>query len=167
MRYSVVWCIQKLASARGPDRERRYLKTFAHGNADPGDDLTSFWLGKSLLISPEEQMQFLLRLYQDSLPVKREAMRAVREMLVQPPGRVVNAAGEHPFGDSWPEGTVLGAKTGSATDRSGLEVRWLVGHISRGDRSWIFVGCVTGRAGLQSDAAIDLAARALHEEGVL
>jgi len=87
--------------------------------------------------------------------VKREAMRAVREMLVQPKGMVVNATGERPFGVHWPEGTVLGAKTGSASDRSGCQVRWLVGHVGRRDRSWIFVSCVIGRADLAADALVD------------
>ena len=69
----------------------------------------------------------MLRLFGNSLPVSQHAMRTVREMLVQPTGMVVNAMGEHPFGGTWPAGTVLSAKTGSGTDKSGSTVRWLVG----------------------------------------
>jgi beta-lactamase class D len=167
MCHSVVWYFQRLAEALGIEREREYLQKFAYGNADPGDDLTTFWLGGPLLISPDEQLTFLLRFYQDSLPVKRETMRMVRRMLVQPKDRVVSARGERSFGAPWPEGTVLGAKTGSATDRSGRQVRWLLGRVSRGRRSWIFVSCVIGSADLAADAAVDLAASALHEESVL
>jgi beta-lactamase class D len=87
-------------------------------------------------------------------------------MLVQPTGLVVNALGEHPFGGTWHAGTQLSAKTGSddAEDASG--VRWIVGHVQRQARSWVFVSLVTGR-NLDPFAAVDLAAQALTEASVL
>jgi beta-lactamase class D len=56
---------------------------------------------------------------------------------------------------------VVSAKTGS-----GDEIRWLVGHVERGHRSWVFVSCVVG-ADLDPLAAIDLAAKSLRAEHVL
>jgi beta-lactamase class D len=167
MRYSVVWYFQRVAERLGEARERQYLQKLRYGNADSSSSLTSFWLGGSLLVSPEEEEKFLVRLYEDALPVSRTAMSTVREILVQPQGMVVNANGEHPFAGPWTDGTILSAKTGSATDRSGRDVRWLVGHVHRGRRSWVFVSCVIGAPELPPLAAVDLAARALHEERVL
>jgi beta-lactamase class D len=161
MRYSVVWYFQRVAAALGADREREYLARLDYGNRDASSGLVTFWLGESLRISPDEQESFLLRLYEDALPVSKAAMRAVREILVQPPGVVVNASGEHPFDAPWPDGAVVSAKTGSAD-----EVRWLVGHVARQRRSWVFVSCVTG-ADLDPLAAIDLAAKSLRAAGVL
>lgn len=161
MRYSVVWYFQRLARLLGPDREREYLERFAYGNGDPTSGLTTFWLDGSLLISPDEQERFLVRLYRDDLPVSREAMRVVREILVQPAGVVVNAAGEHPFDAPWPQGTVLSAKTGGGDNE-----KWLVGHVERQRHEWVFVSCVTG-AGVDSLAAIDLAASSLRAADVL
>jgi beta-lactamase class D len=161
MRYSVVWYFQRLATKLGPDRERAYVAKFDYGNQDSSSGLTTFWLDGSMRISPDEQERFLVRLYEDALPVSKEAMRAVRELLVQPAGVVVNAMGEHPFDAPWSEGTVVSAKTGSADD-----VRWLVGHVERQKRSWVFVSCVTG-TGLDPLAAVDLAARSLRAERVL
>ena len=83
IRHSVVWYFQRVATKLGLAREREYLHKFEYGNEDPDDSLTSFWLGGSLVISPEEQERFLLRLYQDALPVSRKAVREVREMLRQ------------------------------------------------------------------------------------
>jgi beta-lactamase class D len=74
---------------------------------------------------------------------------------------VVNATGEHSFDGPWPEGAVLSAKTGSSDD-----VRWLVGHVERKRRSWVFVSCVTGK-GLDPFAAVNLAAKSLRAEHVL
>ena len=143
IRYSVVWVFQRIAQMLGPEREREYLRRLSYGNADPSSGLTTFWLGGSLLISPEEQRDFLLALWRDQLPVKPAAMRAVREMLVQPKDVVVNATGERPFPS---HGAILSAKTGSA----GL-TRWLVGQVG----ARVFVACVDGDP--DPDAAITLA----------
>ena len=61
----------------------------------------------------------------------------------------------------------MSAKTGSDTDRGGQAVRWLVGHVRRGERIWVFVSCVAGAADTPALAAVDQAAAALREEGVL
>jgi beta-lactamase class D len=129
--------------------------------------LTTFWLGGSLQITPEEQLRFLRRLYAGELPVNSAALRTVEALIVQPPNQVVNATGQHPFAAPWPAGTVVSAKTGAGTDRSGATVRWLVGHVARGDRAWIFVSCVAGGTATPTLAAIDLAASSLQQFGVL
>jgi beta-lactamase class D len=161
MRYSVVWYFQRVATMLGPERERGYLAKLGYGNQDCSSGLTTFWLDESLRISSDEQERFMVRLYEDALPVTKEAMQTVREILVQPTGLVVNATGEHPFDAPWPEGAVVSAKTGSSDD-----VRWLVGHVERRQRSWVFVSCVTG-TGLYPLAAVDLAAKSLRSTGVL
>jgi beta-lactamase class D len=164
MRDSVVWYFQRIAERLGADRERSYLKAFEYGNQDASGPLTSFWLGSSLQISPEEQLAFLLRFFEGKLPVRENAARTVREILVQPSDGIVNALGEHPFAAPWPDGTTLYAKTGRAED-AGRTVVWLVGRVARGDRGWIFVSCVIG-----SDdpmAAATLAAERLAQLKVL
>jgi len=167
MSNSVVWYFQRVAERLGMDREREYLKKFDYGNGDPSSGLTTFWLGGSLQITPEEQMRFMRRLYADELPVSPRAMRIVRELIVQPPGAVVNATGEHPFAAPWPRDTVVSAKTGSGTDRGGKSVRWLVGHLARGSRAWIFVSTVAGSDETPALAAVDQAAAALRQERIL
>lgn len=167
MRHSVVWYFQRVAERLGLERERLYLRRLAFGNEDPSSGLTTFWIGGSLAITPEQQQDFWVRLYENRLAVTASAVDAVKRMLVQPAGVVVNAAGEQPFAAPWPAGVVVSAKTGSATDRSGRGVRWLAGHVSRSGRSFVFVSCVTGPRDLEASAAIALAARSLREAEVL
>jgi beta-lactamase class D len=167
LRNSVVWYFQRLAAQLGPERERDYLRRFDYGNADSSSGLTTFWLGGSLQISPDEQMRFMRRLYADDLPISKAAMTTVKGLLVQPQGKVANAAGEYAFAAPWPAGAVVSAKTGSGNDRDGRQVRWLVGHVARGARSWIFVSSVVGGDDTPAYAAVDQAARALRQEGVL
>lgn len=166
IRNSVVWFFQEMAKRLGAQRESGYLQSLRYGNMDPSSGLTTFWLGGSLLISPDEQEQFLLRLYRRQLPVKPRAMDQILKMLVQPRDHVVNAAGEHEFAAPWPEDAEVSAKTGAARDTSGRDVRWLVGYVARTRHQYIFVSCVIG-SDLDSNVAIDLAAQRLREEHVL
>jgi len=167
MRYSVVWYFQRIAQRLGAARERDYLKKLSYGNIDSTSGLTTFWLGGSLQVTPEEQARFWINLFESKLSISGRAMEQVRAMLVQPAGTVVNATGAHPFDDPWPADAVVSAKTGSATDRSGRAVRWLAGHVKRGNKSFVFVSCVIGSTELDANAAIDLAARSLRDAHVL
>ena len=167
MRDSVVWFFQDIATKLGEKRERAYLDRFDYGNRDALSGLTTFWLGRSLAISPEEQVAFLRRFYAGQLHVAPAATKMVRQILLQPRGKVTNARGEHPFAAPWPAGTVVAAKTGSGPTGDGGAVRWLVGRVERGSRSWIFVSNVIANADAPLNAAIELAERALLAEHVL
>ncbi len=167
IRHSVLWYFMRLAERLGPEREKAYLQKFGFGNMDSSSALTRFWVGGSLQVTPEEQLAFWLSLYENELPVAASAAATVKQMLIQPRGVVINAAGEHPFDAPWPAGTVVSTKTGSAADRSGRGTRWLIGHIDKGGRQFIFVSCVIGPREIAANAAIDLAARALREAHVL
>ena len=164
MRDSVVWYFQRIAERLGRERERHYLKAFEYGNQDASGPLTSFWLGDSLRITPDEQLAFLRRFFEGRLPVRGDAVRTVREILLQPEGRIVNAMGAHAFAEPWPAGTKVLAKTGSAEDR-GRRATWLVGRVERGERAWIFVSLVVGSD--EPAAAMNLAADRLRDLKVL
>ena len=120
LRNSVVWYFQRIAERLGAEREQAYLQRLAFGNMDSSSGLTSFWLGGSLQVTPEEQLAFWNRLYADRLPIAPAAVAAVKHMLIQPSGVVVHAVGEQRFLEPWPSSVTVSAKTGSATDRSGV-----------------------------------------------
>jgi hypothetical protein len=46
---------QEIARRLGADRERQYLRRLEYGNQDASGGLTTFWLGRTLAISPDEQ----------------------------------------------------------------------------------------------------------------
>lgn len=168
MHESVIWYTQKLAERLGAEREQSYLVNIGYGNMDASGPLTRFWMGDSLAISPEEQQTFLLRLYNDKLPLSHHAAELVRGMLVQPRDVIINSQGKHKFDAPWPPDAVVSAKTASMSDLTGQAVRWLVGHVKRGDRAYVFVSCVVGSPVTTSqNAAIDQAAKGLREAGVL
>lgn len=166
MRYSVLWYFQHVAEALGPDREHQYLAKFHYGNEDNTGNPRRFWIEDSLMISPNEQLKFLQRLYANALPVSAFAMDTVRKILVEPSGSITNASGSHEFGTPWSEETVVSAKTGRGNFH-GVGVHWLVGSVHRDTHTWVFVSCVTGRTPEGQLPAVDLAAHALREERVL
>src|ERR1041385_1583 len=84
MRYSVVWYFQRIAQRLGAARERDYLKKLSYGNIDSTSGLTTFWLGGSLQVTPEEQARFWINLFESKLSISGRAMEQVRAMLVQP-----------------------------------------------------------------------------------
>lgn len=167
MRYSVVWFFQEIARRLGVDRERRYLESFDYGNRDSSSGLTTFWLGGSLAISAEEQLAFLRKLYANQLSIAPGAAAAVRRILIQPKGSIVNAAGEHPFAQPWPADAVVSAKTGAGPTGDRRAVRWLVGHVGRGRREWLFVSNVISDDDPPPLVAVEQAERALVDARVL
>lgn len=78
-RDSVVWYSQEITRKLGNERFAGYIDSFDYGNkdisGDPGkkDGLTRSWLSSSLKISPREQVAFLRRIVDRSLPVSAKA----------------------------------------------------------------------------------------------
>lgn len=120
-RVSCVWCYQDLAGRIGGDTYRRYLAAIGFGALREPFDPTAFWLDGALTISAREQVDFLRRLYQRSLPFRADSYDALaRIMLVrQTPAYA------------------LRAKTGWAA-RSTPQVGWYVGYLETPGGVWLF-----------------------------
>jgi beta-lactamase class D len=136
MKHSVVWYSQLIASRLGTDGLVRYGRAFSYGNADftgdPGkaNGLERSWISSSLEISPNEQVVFLARLVNRTLPVSMQAMDETATIVEQ-----------RTLAGAW---TIHG-KTGSAyprrADGSFDRARgwgWYVGWAERNGRSVVF-----------------------------
>lgn len=133
---SVVWYSRKLTRTLGAPAFGKYIDRFNYGNrdltGDPGKDngLTQAWIMSSLLISPQEQVDFLRQLLDRKLPVSARACELTEQILPSFPSR-----------DGW----TLTGKTGSGfqkkpdgtSDRS-RNIGWFVGWATKGDRRLIF-----------------------------
>ena len=106
---SIDWYFSELATRVGEPRMKQWLATFEYGNQDVSGGLDRFWLGRSLRISPDEQVEFLARLQRGQFPVARRNLDFIKEVLNQESGA----------------GYRLIAKTGSSSDGEG----WLVGWV--------------------------------------
>lgn len=125
---SVVWYFQAVATEIGEERMQTYLDKFSYGNQDISGGLTRFWLGSSLEISADEQINFLRRLDTGDLPVSARSMDIVKEVLILEET------------DTY----VYRGKTGSCVPPGKQPWGWFVGYVSYGDRSVIFATNIQG-----------------------
>jgi beta-lactamase class D OXA-50 len=71
---------QELARRIGLERMRTGVKKLGYGNMEIGSVIDQFWLKGPLTISAVEQTDFLHRLVEGKLPIKEDAVRAVKEI---------------------------------------------------------------------------------------
>jgi beta-lactamase class D len=118
---SAVWFYQELARRVGAERMQQCLDTVGYGNRTMGGPVDEFWLTGGLRITPRQQIDVLLRLYQDRLPFSKPTLSAVRDIMVL----------------ERTETYTLRAKTGwSDADAPG--VGWFVGYIERAGKTVFF-----------------------------
>jgi beta-lactamase class D len=133
---SVVWYFEAVATEIGEEQMQTYLDAFDYGNRDISGGLTRFWLGSSLEISADEQIDFLHRLDTGDLPVSARSMDIVKEVLVL----------------EETESYVYRGKTGSCAPPGKQSWGWFVGYVSYGDRPYIFATNIQG-AGAEGQGA--------------
>lgn len=122
--HSCIWYSHQIANHLGIEKSTGYLKLLNYGNADisgtPGknNQLFDSWIQSSLEISPDEQVEFLEKLTNLSLPLSKEAQEKTAETMTQ-----------EDFEDGWK----LYGKTGSGGING-----WYVGWIEKGNRRIVF-----------------------------
>ncbi|MCP3996640.1 MAG: class D beta-lactamase [bacterium] len=121
LRHSVYWYYQELARRIGSQRMQLYLDRFEYGNRSMGGGLDQFWLHGDLRISPDEQVEFLRRLFAGELGVSERSIEILRDLLV------LESNSEYR----------LSGKTGTVNITPSRELAWLVGYIER-DQSLLF-----------------------------
>lgn len=121
IRVSAVWFYQELARRIGEERMADFVKRARYGNANIGGKIDTFWLDGDLRITPRQQIDFLRRLRDGSLPFDKKHLDAVRSNI------------EIERGD----GYVIRAKTGWAISVE-PNTGWYVGYVERGEDAWFF-----------------------------
>ena len=133
-RQSIVWWYQRVARRVGKPAYEERLKAFDYGSEKPDGPVDGFWLGpvngKALLISTEQQADFLHRLYADRLPVKPGSAAFVKEIMV-----------DTRFGPS-----TISGKTGTcpSNDEQSRQVGWWVGRIQHRPNDVVFAISLEG-----------------------
>jgi beta-lactamase class D len=107
----------------GKDTMKYWLDTLAYGNKRMGSTVDQFWLDTSLLISPDEQLGLVKRLYFRQLPFRSSVQESVKKMMVQE-----NNA-------KWQ----LAWKTGTTVAADGSPQGWMVGWIEENRHVYPFV----------------------------
>lgn len=78
---SVNWYFQALDEQLGGGLISDYIQSIGYGNEDISGDLSSYWLESSLKISPIEQVELLVKLYDNSFDFAPENISAVKDSI--------------------------------------------------------------------------------------
>ncbi len=81
-RFSCVPCYQDLARRIGKKDMNKWVKKVGYGNEDISSEIDMFWLGKSLKISPNQQIKLLRKLYKNQLPFAKKNQELVKKIMV-------------------------------------------------------------------------------------
>lgn len=150
--YSAVWFYQVLARKIGHQRMQDFVNKIEYGNQNIGkkEDIDRFWLSGALRITPQQQIDFLRRLYQNDLPFKQKNIDMVKDIAIveQTPSYVMRG------------------KTGwevSVTPNIG----WYVGYLEQNDNVYFFATNLDLVSENDSAARLEVTRLCLQELGLL
>jgi beta-lactamase class D len=74
---------RELAKRVGKTELKKWMDTMHYGNATIGPNVEDCWHDGSVLITPDEQVGFMKKLYFDELPFSKRVQRIVRSMMLR------------------------------------------------------------------------------------
>jgi beta-lactamase class D len=153
MKFSVVWFYQEIARRIGAERMQGWINKVDYGNRNIGGGIDRFWLdGGALRISAVQQIEFLRRLADGSLPFSSSVQETVRRITIT---------------EDAPTYT-LHAKTGWAQKASldgKNDLGWYVGWVERAGKRWFFAINIDMQAETDAPKRLTIARRLLGEIG--
>ncbi|MFT7619447.1 MAG: beta-lactamase class D [Planctomycetota bacterium] len=148
--HSVVPVYQEIARSIGHESMAAYVKNFGYGNEDISGGIDRFWLDGSLRISAVEQVDFLEKLYFETLPARVWSQRNVKEIMLH----------------EKTERYVIRAKTGWAL-RDVDPVGWWVGWVEVDGRAHAFALNIELKQMNHAGRRLEIAKSILKSEGLL
>lgn len=123
---SALWYYRAMARRLGMPAEREFVERLQYGNAATSGGLDApgwvFWIDGSLRISPNEQVEFLRRLYEGRLGLSERAVRLTKDIMLAEETA------------SWR----LSAKTGACQPSGEDTSNWYVGFVEKRDAVYYF-----------------------------
>ncbi|MFN7709938.1 MAG: penicillin-binding transpeptidase domain-containing protein [Holosporales bacterium] len=142
MKESCVWYSQVLTKQLGMKKFQEYVAKLDYGNKDLSGDKgqnnghTNAWLSSFLQISSAEQVAFLQKMLEGTLPIKPHAATMTKNILF-----VEELKNGWKFYGKRGMGSLLNAE---GTKNPDLHHGWFVGWIEKGDRRIIFSNHIEG-----------------------
>lgn len=118
---SAVWVFLELGKKIGRERYRYYLTRCRYGNADVSEKDPDFWNLGALAISPVNQVEFLVKIYEGKLPFSKKNLDILKRVMINDQN----------------ENYTLRAKTGW-TRENGLDSGWWVGYVETKENTYFF-----------------------------
>jgi beta-lactamase class D len=155
IKLSAIWFYQVLARRVGHEQMQKWVTQARYGNQKIGgkDDIDKFWLEGELRITPQEQIQFLRRFYNNDLPFSQRSFSIVKDIMLM---------------EQTPDYTIRG-KTGwvGVADNVTPKIGWYVGYLEKGKNVYFFATNIDIRNKKDPAARIELTRRCFKELAVL
>lgn len=114
---SCVWCYQHYAKQISHEKYHDYLRRFNYGNGLTGEDIERFWLDGDLRMTIKDQINFLRKLYNETLPIKNKNIKTLKNIMLSENNETY--------------------KVWSKTGWSGKD-GWYVGYLTTKNETWFF-----------------------------
>jgi beta-lactamase class D len=118
---SAGWAYVELAKRISKDEYKRFLSNAQYGNADVSIDDPDFWNFGKLAISPANQIQILIGVYEETLPFSKKSFAVLKDLMKE----------------EETDNYTLRAKTGW-TRYDGKDIGWWIGYIEKKDEVYFF-----------------------------
>lgn len=122
MQNSVTWYFQEIDQQSGLPAIREYVRKIGYGNQSVSGDISSYWGGSSLKISPVEQVEMLQKFYKNEFHFSPENIEAVKHAICL-----------------YSDGTsALYGKTGTAEVDGKNTSGWFIGYLEKDGDTYFF-----------------------------
>jgi len=123
---SAGWVFVELAKRIGKEKYRHDLKACKYGNGNLTDKGIDFWNFGSFAVSPRNQIEFLINLYEEEIPFSKRNIAILKEVMITEKSR----------------NYIIRSKTGW-TRVNGNDIGWWVGYVERKDNVYFFATRIT------------------------
>ncbi len=118
---SAGWAYVELAKEIGEEQYKKYLSASHYGNVDLSIEYPDFWNFGNFAISPANQIEILIGVYEETLPFSQRSFEILKEIMIE----------------EQTEEYTLRSKTGW-TREGGKDTGWWVGYVERKDDVYFF-----------------------------
>lgn len=119
---------QNIALKIGPERMQYWLDSLKYGNKNIGKDITQFWLNNELLLSPDEQMGLIKKLYFNKLPFQKRTQTIIKNL----------------FSEEKKGNLQINYTTGYGFTPTNNALGWVIGWIIESNHPYFFVLNIEG-----------------------
>ncbi|MBN2662150.1 MAG: class D beta-lactamase [Bacteroidales bacterium] len=122
IKYSCVWVYVKFADQIGIDKYQKYVEGFDYGNKNLNGPANSFWLEGDFAISAIQQVDFLKKFYFYELPVSKNSIDIVKDIII------IEKTDDYQ----------ISGKTGAGKYFNDQYIMWLVGYIEKDGKPYFY-----------------------------
>ena len=151
MRHSANWYFQSLDQTAGVEQLSQFYRSINYGNTVIGNDPENYWNGSALKISALEQVDLLVKLYNNAWGFDNENVAAVKSSML------LSTSGD----------TALYGKTGTGRIDSTNIAGWFVGFVETRDNTYFIAVYMHSQDGADGALSYETALKILDNMSII